>query len=117
MTKLLAEISDSAITVEQTQFDSKLGELRLGRRLQKVTRSIENFLENQLARLESALNKCEIAEEQNSVLQRMMVDFEKQKRDWEAQRLEEEQRLFEAGEKLMQRWEQLEYEKRKLGLG
>ena len=98
------------------RFESELGELRLGRRLKKLTSSIESFLQIQLSRLNTAMRQCEKAEEQNELLRRMFADFENQKRDWQLKQLAEEQRLFEAGEKLMRGWEQLEIEKQKAGL-
>ena len=102
---------------EATAIDSSLDELRVSRRLQNVTVSIESFLHNQVQRLETALQQCEKVEQQNEMLKRMFAEFEKTKRDWEKMRLQEEQRLYEAGQKLVFQWEQLETEKSKLGLG
>ena len=94
-----------------------LNDLRLGRRLKSVTTSIESFLQNQLLKLETAMDQCAKVEQQNEMLKRMFAEFEKNKRDWEKHRLLEEQRLYEAGQKLVRGWEQLDVEKSKLGLG
>lgn len=117
MESLLENNPNGSLNVDHASFESELGELRLGRRLKKLTSSVENFLQIQLSRLNTALRHCEKAEEQNELLRRMMAEFETQKREWQLKQLAEEQRLFEAGEKLMRGWEQLEIEKQKAGLG
>ena len=96
---------------ELSNFESSLGELRVGRRLQQVTSSIGSFLDSQLAKLEKALVQCKNAELQNEVLQRIIAEFEQQKIDWEQTRVAEEKRLFAAGEKLIEGWKQLEQER------
>ena len=113
MESLMTNLAKVSPIPQQVSFETELGELRIGRRLKKLTRSVESFLQIQLTKLETALRECEKAEEQNELLRRMMTEFEEQKREWETKRLAEEQRLFEAGEKLMRGWEQLEIEKQK----
>lgn len=112
----LIENDAQDLNVESASFETELGDLRLGRRLKKLTGSIESFLQIQLSRLNTAVLQCEQAEQQNELLRKMFADFENQKREWQLKQLAEEQRLFEAGEKLMRGWEQLEIEKQKAGL-
>ena len=91
--------------------DRSLVELRSGRRLEKITASIESFLLNQVARLNKSLDKCKQAVDQNEILQRIMADFERQKESWEKERQAEINRLIEAGDNLIQGWKQLEQER------
>jgi hypothetical protein len=92
--------------------DQSLIQLQTGRRLEQVSASIESFLLSQVARIEEALGKCQLAVNQNQIVQRILADFEKQKLDWERQREAEADRLYQAGEKLIEGWRQLEAERR-----
>ncbi len=92
--------------------DQSLIQLQTGRRLEQVSASIESFLLSQVARIEEALEKCQLAVNQNQIVQRILADFEKQKLDWERQREAEADRLYQAGEKLIEGWRQLETERR-----
>jgi len=94
--------------------DRSLVELRSGRRLEKATISIESFLLNHVARLNKALDHCQLAVDQNKILQRVMADFQRQKAQWEIERQTELRRLFEASEKLAAGWKNLEAERQNL---
>ena len=91
--------------------DRTLGELKSGRRLEKVIASIESFLFNQVTRIEESLAICQAAVKENEIVQRIILDHETQKEIWEKDRQAEIQRLFEASEKLARGWKQLEEEK------
>ena len=91
--------------------DRSLAELSSGRRLEKITASIEGFLLNQVARLNKSLDKCKQAVDQDKIVQRIMSDFERQKQEWEKERQVEIKRLVEAGDNLIQGWKQLEQER------
>ncbi len=92
-------------------FERSLGELRSGRRLEKITSSIESFLLSQVSRLEKSLTQCQAAVEQNQVVQRIRSEFERQREAWELERQAEIRRLYEASEKLARGWKQLEEER------
>lgn len=91
--------------------DRSLTELSSGRRLEKITSSIEGFLLNQIARLNKSLDKCKQAVDQDKIVQRIMSDFERQKLVWEKERQTEIKRLVEAGDNLILGWKQLEQER------
>ena len=91
--------------------EHSLAELRSGRRLDKVTYSVESFLLSQVTRLEKSLEQCKAAVDQNQIVQRILADHERHKEVWERERQAEIQRLFEASEKLARGWKQLEEER------
>ena len=93
--------------------DRTLSEIRSGRRLEKIVSSIESFLLSQITRLDTALEECNRAVEDDKCVQRMLADFQLEKQAWEVNRQSEVQRLSTAGEELTRGWEQLEEERRK----
>lgn len=90
-----------------------LTEIRSGRRLEKIVSSIESFLLSQITRLDTALGECSRVVENDTIVQRILADFELQKKAWEVSRQAEILRLSAAGEELIRGWEQLEDERRK----
>lgn len=108
-------ISNSIVGVEQTlpTLDRTLSEIRTGRRLEKITASIESFLHSQVARLEKAIAECQRSVENDEILQRILADFEVEKQEWEKNRQAEIVRLSGAGEELIKGWEKLEAERQK----
>ncbi len=98
-------------SADQQSLVRSLAELRSGRRLEKVTASIESFLFSQVLRLNESLDQCKLAVDENEIVQRVMANFEQQKADWENDRQAEIRRLSEASEKLIASWEQLENER------
>lgn len=97
--------------METTSLDSTLKEIRSGRRLDRIVSSISSFLQHQVDRLETELDRCQKAVDNDQVVQRMLTAFEKEKQEWESARQAEVERLNEASDKLALGWEKLEHEK------
>ena len=95
--------------MQSTSLDSKLKEIRSGRRLDRVVSSISSFLNHQVDRLEKELDRCQKAVDNDQVVQRMLTAFEKEKQEWESARVAEIERLNEASEKLALGWDCLLY--------
>ena len=104
----------AARTVRQNpqSLDRTLTEIRSGRRLESIVASIASFLDGQIERLETAINECHKAVENDRILQRILADFELEKLAWEESRQAEIVRLQAAGAKLIHGWEKLENERR-----
>ena len=100
-------------TPELRSLDQKLTEIRSGRRLEKISASVESFLNSQVSRLETVLDEIQRAEENDKIVQRILADFEEEKLAWEERRQAETLRLQKASEKLINGWQQLEDERRK----
>lgn len=92
--------------------DKILNEIRSGRRLDKIVSSIENFLNNQVEKLEQAIEECERSAENDRIVQEILKRHEDEKRMWEEERQSETIRLSQAGEELIKAWGQLEEERR-----
>ena len=92
--------------------DQVLTDIRSGRRLDKIVSSIENFLSNQVSKLEQALADCEQAVENDRIVQEILDRHEREKEAWEQARQMELERLNAAGEELARAWEKLEEERR-----
>jgi hypothetical protein len=98
--------------LKDNSLDRILVEIRSGRRLEKIANSIENYLHNQVARLEDALRQCRQAEQNEKVLQDILSNFELEKEKWKEQRNAEVRRLDLASQQLALGWQQLEDERR-----
>jgi hypothetical protein len=98
---------------DRQSLDRTLVEIRSGRRLEKIVSSIQSFLLSQVTRLETALEECSRAVENDRIVQQILADFESEKQAWEVNRQAEILRLTAAGEELIRGWEQLENERRK----
>jgi hypothetical protein len=96
-----------------TSLDRTLTEIRSGRRLEKIVKSIESFLHSQITRLEKAMAECNQSIENDRIVQRILAEFELEKAAWEESRQAEILRLQLAGEELIKGWEKLEEERRK----
>lgn len=92
--------------------DKILNEIRSGRRLDKIVSSIENFLNNQVEKLEQAIEECEKSAGNDRIVQEILKRHEDEKRMWEEERQSETIRLSQAGEELIKAWGQLEEERR-----
>jgi hypothetical protein len=101
------------VAVESQSLDRTLTEIRSGRRLEKIVKSIENFLHSQISRIDKVLEECRLAEDNDKILQKILQDFEQEKLDWEETRHSESLRLVEASDKLIQGWQELEDERRR----
>ncbi len=97
---------------ETRTLDRTLLAIRSGRDLEKVCASVESFLVSQLARLEDAINQCQMAKENDRIVKQVLGEFESKKRDWENQRAAEISRLTQASDRLAKGWAQLENERR-----
>ena len=92
--------------------DRTLTEIRSGRRLEKIVKSIESFLHSQISRIDKAVEECRLAENNDKILQKMRKDFEQEKLEWQETRNSEGLRLNEASDMLIQGWKDLEDERR-----
>ena len=93
--------------------DKTLDEARSGRRLTKIVNSIQSYLNNEISKLETAIEKCQQAADNDRVLQHLRMELENERQSWEADRDAEAKRLHDASEKLIQAWQQLEEERRR----
>ncbi len=100
------------VATDPQSLDRTLTEIRSGRRLEKIVTSIENFLHNQILRLDKALDEFRLAQNNEKILQKILKDFETEKLQWDEARNSEILRLSDASEKLIEGWQQLEDERR-----
>ncbi len=89
-----------------------LDEIRAGRRLDKIVSSIENFLGNQVSKLEQALLQCDVAVDNDRIVKEILQRHQEERERWDQERETERARLREAGEELARAWEKLEEERR-----
>ena len=100
------------VAAQSPSLDRTLTEIRSGRRLEKIVKSIENFLHSQISRIDKAVEECRLAENNDQILQKIRKDFEQEKLEWEETRNSESLRLIEASDKLIEGWKALEDERR-----
>ena len=104
---------DSAAAVSAAGMrDQMLDEIRAGRRLDKIVSSIENFLDNQVSKLERAMLQCDAAVDNDRIVKEILQRHQEERERWEQERETERARLQEAGEELARAWEKLEEERR-----
>jgi hypothetical protein len=106
--------SDSVAKNGGANRDQVLSDIRAGRRLERITSSVQNFLETQVAKIDEALEQCEAAVENDRLVRDRLAAFEKEKREWETARNAELKRLSVASDELAKAWEKLETDRRSL---
>lgn len=109
-------LADAAAGHEASQsidIDQSLKAIQLGRRLQKITSSIENFFHSQIDRLENTLAICQRDVDQSDAVRQMLASFAQQKQCWETEREAEIARLDRACSQLIDGWKQLEDARRR----
>ena len=88
--------------------DRSLTAIQLGRRLQKITKSMDCFFHSQIERLQNALTICRREVDRADAVQEMIASFAEQKQRWETERDVEIARLDQACAQLTAGWKQLE---------
>jgi len=112
--KILSPASVDASNSYGGDRDQVLSDIRAGRRLERITSSVQSFLEVQVSKVNAALEQCEAAVKNDRLVADRLADFEKEKRVWESARDTEIKRLSVASDELAKAWTQLETERRSL---
>jgi len=107
------EVTTGHETTRNIDIDQSLKAIQLGRRLQKITSSIEHFFHSQIDRLENTLAICQRDVDQSDAIRQMLASFAQQKQCWEAEREAEIARLDRACGQLIDGWKQLEDARRR----
>ena len=92
---------------------NELDTVRVVRKLQKISNSVESFLGNQMEQLLAAVQKFQTSDNQLEMLQKAVDDLSSQRANWEDMKAREMERLNLASEKLAEGWRQLEDARRK----
>ena len=109
----LTDVTADHETSPGIDIDQLLKAIQLGRRLQKITSSIENFFHSQIDRLENTLAICQRDVDRSESIRQMFASFAEQKQCWEAEREAEIARLDRACGQLIDGWKQLEDARRR----